>query len=44
MLIHGYFDVDWEAVWQVVQRDLPVLTPQIQRILAKSKTQYERTH
>ncbi len=34
MLIHGYFDIDWQAVWQVAQRDLPVLQPQIAQIFA----------
>lgn len=33
MLIHGSFDVDWEAVWQIVQRDLPLLKINIQYII-----------
>jgi len=33
MLIHGYFDIDWQAVWLVGQRDLPRLRPQIRRII-----------
>lgn len=34
MLIHSYFDIDWQAVWQVAQRDLPILKPQIAQIFA----------
>lgn len=32
-LIHGYFDVDWEAVWAVVERDLGPLKAAVGDIL-----------
>ena len=32
-LIHGYFDVDLALVWDVVERDLPALKPQIETLL-----------
>jgi uncharacterized protein with HEPN domain len=32
-LVHGYFDVDWEAVWAVVDRDLAPLKEAIESIL-----------
>ena len=32
-LVHGYFDVDWEAVWAVVERDLAPLKETIESIL-----------
>jgi uncharacterized protein with HEPN domain len=32
-LVHGYFDVDWEAVWAVVERDLAPLKEAIESIL-----------
>ena len=32
-LIHGYFDVDLDIVWSIVQDDLPVLTKQLCDIL-----------
>jgi len=32
-LIHGYFDVDWEAVWGVVARDIAPLKEAIASIL-----------
>ena len=32
-LIHGYFDVDAEIVWDTAQKDLPVLKKQIEEIL-----------
>ena len=34
-LIHVYFGVDLEAVWQTVQKDLPKLKVQIENILAE---------
>jgi uncharacterized protein with HEPN domain len=33
VLIHGYFDVDWEAVWAVVERDIGPLKIAVQGIL-----------
>jgi len=33
-LIHGYFDVNLDVVWETVTQDLPPLVAQIQRILA----------
>jgi len=32
-LTHGYFDVDYDVVWNIVSVDLPVLIPQLQKIL-----------
>lgn len=34
VLIHGYFGVDLEVVWETVQRDLPPLQVAVARILA----------
>lgn len=33
LLIHGYFDVDWDEVWSVVEKDLAPLKQQIQSLL-----------
>ncbi len=33
-LIHGYFSVDLDAVWAMVEQDIPVLRAQIARIVA----------
>ena len=32
IIIHGYFRVDLDAVWKVIQKDLPVLKKQIKEI------------
>jgi uncharacterized protein with HEPN domain len=32
-LVHGYFDVDWEAVWNVVERDLKPLRSAVEQIM-----------
>jgi uncharacterized protein with HEPN domain len=32
-LIHGYFTVDFERVWETVKRDLPTLKTAIAKIL-----------
>ena len=33
-LIHGYFDVDLDIVWEIVNADLPALIKALQRILS----------
>jgi uncharacterized protein with HEPN domain len=33
-IVHDYFEVDLEIVWQTVQHDLPVLRKQIVALLA----------
>ncbi len=35
-IIHGYFRVDFEAVWLVVKEEIPVLKPLIKKLLADS--------
>jgi uncharacterized protein with HEPN domain len=32
-IIHGYDNVDLQIVWDVVQKDIPQIKPQIQKIL-----------
>jgi uncharacterized protein with HEPN domain len=32
-IVHDYFEVDIEVIWQTVQRDLPVLRGQIEALL-----------
>ncbi len=32
-LIHGYFDVDLDVVWQIITKDLPALVAQLEAIL-----------
>lgn len=34
ILVHHYFGIDQEAVWSVVERDIPELKVNIQRILS----------
>jgi uncharacterized protein with HEPN domain len=34
-LVHGYFQVDWTQVWNVVARDLPALKLAAVRLLAE---------
>jgi uncharacterized protein with HEPN domain len=35
ILVHHYFEIDKDAVWSVVEKDLPGLKSQIQAILAE---------
>lgn len=35
-LIHGYFGVDIDAVWDTVKKDIPVLKKQIKQVLTES--------
>jgi uncharacterized protein with HEPN domain len=32
VIIHGYFRVDLDAVWNVIKKDLPILKKQMQKI------------
>lgn len=32
VVIHGYFRVDLDAVWNVIKRDLPILKKQMEKI------------
>ena len=36
-LIHGYFDVDLDIVWEIVSKDLPALTPELEKMLSGEK-------
>jgi len=38
VLIHDYMGIDLEAVWEITQRDLPVLQKQLQAILRELGT------
>lgn len=42
-LIHGYFGVDYDLVWDVVQTKIPFLRQQIREILGKSQSQNSLT-
>ena len=41
VLVHSYFDIDRDAVRQVVEHDLPILKPQIETILGKLEEESE---
>jgi len=34
-IVHGYFQVDWEEVWVVVERDLATLRESVLEIFGK---------
>ena len=41
-LIHAYFGIDYQLVWDTIQREIPELKPRLEKILTelqKSKTQ-----
>jgi len=42
-LIHHYFGVDYEAVYETVRQDLPVLKREIRRLLADTATKRSGT-
>jgi uncharacterized protein with HEPN domain len=37
VLIHGYFDIDVDLVWSVVQNDLPKLAAQVRSIVDETR-------
>ena len=36
-LIHAYFDIDIEIIWDIVQSELPILKSQIQQIVSEQR-------
>ena len=39
ILVHRYFGIDLDAVWQVVERDLDPLEAEVKRLLDESTTE-----
>lgn len=37
-LIHEYFDIDVELVWEVIQKDLPPLKEHVQKLITKQES------
>ena len=35
VLVHGYYEISPDKVWNVVKKDLPILRPKIQDLLGK---------
>ena len=35
VLVHGYFDIDAEAVWEAATKDAPALRPAIEKLLKR---------
>jgi len=38
-LVHGYFDIDHEVVWQTLLSDIPSLLRQLEDVITKTKNQ-----
>ncbi|MGC9965543.1 MAG: HepT-like ribonuclease domain-containing protein [Syntrophobacteraceae bacterium] len=36
MVIHEYFGVDLQIIWETIQHDLPPLAPLLRRIVAEN--------
>jgi uncharacterized protein with HEPN domain len=39
ILVHGYFEIDLDVVWDAVQRDVPLLKPAVESLLKKVEDQ-----
>jgi uncharacterized protein with HEPN domain len=39
VLVHGYFDIDQDIVWDAVMRDVPALEPAVEQLLAHLESQ-----
>lgn len=37
VLVHGYFEIDLDIVWAVIEKDLPPLKTEIEAILSQSE-------
>ncbi len=36
-IIHHYFGVDWNTVWKIIEKEVPILKKQLQKILKEKK-------
>jgi hypothetical protein len=43
-IIHAYFDVDFEIVWQTVHDDLPKLKQQVEHLLSERQAERYRDY
>jgi len=39
VLVHGYFDIDTDIVWEAASRDAPALKPHIEELLQRLESQ-----
>lgn len=39
VLVHGYFEIDTEVVWEAASRDAPALKPRIEQLLKRLEEQ-----
>ncbi len=39
-LIHAYFDIDYDHIWNTIYQDLPDLIPKLKKLLNESKKNY----
>lgn len=39
ILVHGYFEIDADIVWDAVQKDVPALKPAVEALLRKLEEQ-----
>ena len=37
ILVHGYLDIDLQAVWSVIEQDLPALTAALARMAQRQR-------
>ena len=37
VVIHAYFSVDWDLIWEIIEKDLPILKNKISLILKELK-------
>lgn len=43
-LIHAYFDVDLDIVWETIRRDLPLLSVSLERALVEEEHETDQRH
>ena len=37
-MIHGYFDVSWDIVWDVIKNQIPKLKVRVEKILDEAES------
>jgi len=42
-LIHAYFDIDYDVVWEAVANEIPGIIPELERLIALEQRENRET-
>lgn len=41
-LIHAYFDIDYDVVWEAIHTEIPKIIPDLEKLVASQKLEIEK--